>query len=100
MAWRWRAALKRPGPTPGGPALQPAKYAELPLGAVRPQGWLRQQLLTMSAGAVAPQPVTARDEVYRGEVAPAAEPLTLIPYGCTTLRVVAFPVVRYPVVRP
>lgn len=43
---------------------------------------------------VARQPVTARDGIYKGEVSDTVETLTLIPYGCTKLRVVAFPVVK------
>ena len=39
------------GPTPNRAPLQALKYTELPLGAVRPEGWLRQQLLTMANGA-------------------------------------------------
>jgi hypothetical protein len=31
--------------------LAPLKYIELPLGAVKPQGWLRQQLEVMKKGA-------------------------------------------------
>ena len=43
---------------------------------------------------VAPQPVTARDGLYMGLVEEKEEELTLVPYGCTKLRIVAFPVVR------
>ena len=43
---------------------------------------------------VAPQPVTARDGLYMGRVEEKEEELTLVPYGCTKLRIVAFPVVR------
>ena len=43
---------------------------------------------------VANQPVTARDEAYKGPVSPTAEPITPIPYGCTTLRFVASPIVN------
>jgi hypothetical protein len=43
---------------------------------------------------VAHQPVSARDGVYKGEVSDKEETLTLIPYGCSKLRIVAFPVIR------
>jgi hypothetical protein len=43
---------------------------------------------------VARQPVTARDGVYLGEVDAKEETITLIPYGCSKLRIVAFPVVK------
>jgi hypothetical protein len=45
------------------------------------------------SGDVAPQPVTARDGLYMGEVEEEEHELTLIPYGCTKVRIVAFPVV-------
>ncbi|QJW91526.1 hypothetical protein HNV11_20150 [Spirosoma taeanense] len=43
---------------------------------------------------VARQPVSARDGYYKGEVSDKTDSLTLIPYGCTKLRIVAFPVVK------
>lgn len=43
---------------------------------------------------VAPQPVTARDGLYMGTVEQDVHELVLIPYGCTKLRIVAFPVVK------
>lgn len=43
---------------------------------------------------VAPQPVTTREGTYKGETAAEEETITLVPYGCTKVRVVAFPVVR------
>ncbi len=43
--------------------------------------------------SVAPQPVTDRTGIYRGTVEPTVEKITLVPYGCTKVRIVAFPVV-------
>jgi hypothetical protein len=43
---------------------------------------------------VAPQPVTARDGLFMGKTEKEAETITLIPYGCSKVRIVAFPVVR------
>ncbi|UYQ94048.1 glycoside hydrolase family 127 protein [Chitinophaga horti] len=42
---------------------------------------------------VARQPVTTREDVYQGKVDPTEHRITLIPYGCSKLRIVAFPVV-------
>jgi hypothetical protein len=46
------------------------------------------------AGDVAPQPVTDRNGYYKGKVSDQRQQITLIPYGCTKVRVVAFPVVE------
>lgn len=43
---------------------------------------------------VAPQPVTARDGLYMGKVEKGTKEAILIPYGCTKVRIVAFPVVK------
>ena len=43
---------------------------------------------------VAPQPVTDRTGFYKGAVNNEVEKITLVPYGCTKVRIVAFPVVR------
>ncbi|MDJ1497889.1 glycoside hydrolase family 127 protein [Cytophagaceae bacterium DM2B3-1] len=42
---------------------------------------------------VAPSPVTERSGIYKGKVENKTEKITLIPYGCTKVRIVAFPVV-------
>lgn len=46
------------------------------------------------ANDVAFIPVTARDGLYLGQVAGNTETITLVPYGCTKVRIVAFPVVK------
>ncbi|MDE3211922.1 MAG: glycoside hydrolase family 127 protein [Bacteroidota bacterium] len=38
-------------------------------------------------------PVTTRDDIYEGKADPRIQQLTLMPYGCLKLRIVAFPVV-------
>lgn len=43
---------------------------------------------------VAHQPVTDRTGIYRGEVSDDVEQITLVPYGFTKVRIVAFPVVK------
>lgn len=45
------------------------------------------------SNGVAHAPVTDRTGIYRGKVADLEETITLVPYGCTKVRVVAFPVV-------
>lgn len=50
-------------------------------------GWVAQN-------GVAFQPVTARDGIYKGKVAEEITSMTLIPIGCTKVRIVAFPVVK------
>jgi hypothetical protein len=43
---------------------------------------------------VAHQPVTDRTGVYKGTVDPEVKKITLVPYGFTKVRIVAFPVVK------
>jgi DUF1680 family protein len=43
---------------------------------------------------VAHQPVTDRTGIYKGEVSDVVEKIKLIPYGCSKVRIVAFPVVK------
>lgn len=48
----------------------------------------------VNSDGVALQPVTDRTGIYKGEVASAEEKITLVPYGFTKVRIVAFPVVK------
>ncbi len=43
---------------------------------------------------VAHLPITARDGLYMGKVDPEIHEITLVPIGCTKVRIVSFPVVR------
>jgi hypothetical protein len=43
---------------------------------------------------LAHQPITDRNGLYKGELNSEEEMITLIPIGCTRVRVVAFPLVK------
>jgi hypothetical protein len=45
-------------------------------------------------GDIAPVPITGRHGVYMGGTSDKTEIISLVPYGCTKVRVVAFPVVK------
>lgn len=61
---------------------------EITAPAKRIPGW------KIIENGTAPQPVTARDGLFMGQVDDKVETVTLIPYGCTKVRIVAFPVVK------
>jgi hypothetical protein len=48
----------------------------------------------VNADGVASQPVSDRTGIYKGTVDTDAKTITLVPYGCTKVRIVAFPVVE------
>lgn len=60
---------------------------EITVPAKQIPGW-------QAADGVAYQPVTDRTGVYRGKVDEAVKKITLVPYGFTKVRIVAFPVVK------
>ena len=95
--------------------LRPNPYIELPLGAIKPQGWIKEMLLRQKSGATGqldalyPLVMGARNgwlggdgdqweraplpySMTNGLVAEKEEPIVLIPYGCTSLRISQFPV--------
>lgn len=60
---------------------------QLQLRAKKIPGWV-------ISDDVAQQPVSDRFGHYRGKTADAIETISLVPYGCTKLRIVAFPIVK------
>lgn len=60
---------------------------ELTASAKKIQGWTL-------CNDVASTPVTDRNGLFRGKVSETIETITLIPYGCTKVRIIAFPVVK------
>lgn len=59
---------------------------EITASAKRIPGW-------KAVNGVAHQPVTDRTGKYKGQVEPDMKQITLVPYGFTKVRIVAFPVV-------
>jgi hypothetical protein len=61
---------------------------EITASAKQIPGWI-------AVDGVAHQPVTDRNGIYKGTVEPQVKTITLVPYGFTKVRIVAFPVVPY-----
>jgi hypothetical protein len=61
---------------------------EIKLSAKQIPAWI------INNDGVARIPVTTRDGFYQGAVDSKEQTITLIPYGCSKLRVVAFPLIK------
>jgi len=66
-------------------ALAPLAFTPLPLGSIRPTGWLRNPLRIQADG------LSGHLDAFWPDAEPL-EDLVLLPYGCTNLRVTEFPV--------
>lgn len=75
------ASIPRSAVIRNGPALRPAALYRLPLGSIRPLGWLRRQPETQAQGLSG----------YLDETWPDVGPNTLVPYASNKLRITAFP---------
>ena len=63
-------------------------FLEIKLSAKQIPAWI------INNDGVARIPVTTRDGFYQGAVDNKEQTITLIPYGCSKLRVVAFPLIK------
>ncbi|ASZ15054.1 glycoside hydrolase family 127 protein [Chitinophaga pendula] len=68
--------------------------AHAPLEIKVPAKQITRWQLTAGSQELAPVPVSSREGLYRGPTEPTVTNITLVPIGCTKVRIVAFPVVR------